>query len=165
MSEELSRQIIRRILADVGAVPNAQKVSGLMDKNLLLAKTLKVKYEGGPVEHDMYVGQISVHKSKLKGLLVDLTVDNVSEFLFVFRMDSLPVHAAKVLYEHVDLGETYLMIYNTDKESWLEAGMYFKARLLADFERLTSLGFLWEDCEDYEDLYKAAVELINLQKG
>jgi hypothetical protein len=164
MSEELSRQIIRRILADVGAVPNALGV-GLMDKNLLLTKTLKIKYDGGPVEHDMYVGQISVNDSKLKGLLIDLTVDEVPEFMFVFRMDALPIHSAKVLYDHVDLGETYLMIYNAEKESWLEAGIYFKARLLADFERLTSMGFLWEDCRDYEDLYRAAVELINLQKG
>jgi hypothetical protein len=164
MSEELSRQIIRRILADVGAAPKAPKV-GLMDDSLLLAKTLKIKYDGGPIEHNMYVGQIRVNESRLKGLMIDLTVDDAPEFLFVFRMDALPVHAAKTLYDHVDLGETYLMIYNAEKESWLEAGMYFKARLLADFERLASLGFLWEDCDDYEDLYKAAVELINLQKG
>jgi len=131
----------------------------------LLAKTLKIKYDTGPIEHDMYVGQLVVNESRLRGLIIDLTVDDVPEFLFVFRMDALPIHAAKTLYDHVDLGETFLMIYNTEKQSWLEAGMYFKARLLADFERLTSMGFLWEDCDDYEDLYKAAVELINLQKG
>lgn len=164
MSEELSRQIIRRILADVGAAPNTHGV-GLNDRNLLLTKTLKIEYDGGSVEHDMYVGQISINDSKLKGLLIDLTVDDAPEFMFVFRMDALPIHAAKVLYDHIDLGETYLMIYNANKDSWLEAGMYFKARLLADFERIASMGFLWEDCSDYEDLYKAAIELINLQKG
>ena len=164
MSEELSRQIVRRILADVGAAPNGPRV-GLMDEGLLLAKTLKVKYEDGSVEHDMYVGQIVVNESRIKGLMIDLTVDEAPEYLFVFRMDALPVHAAKVLYDQVDLGETYLMIYNAEKERWQEAGMYIKARLLADFERLASLGFLWEDCDDYEDLYKAAVGLINLQKG
>lgn len=165
MSEELSTLMIQRILANVGAVPNSPGVSGLMDKNLLLTRTIKVKYDNGNADHNMYVGAISLGKNKIKGLLIDLSIDDSPEFMFVFRMDELPIHVAKVTYDKWDIGETYLRIYNSEKKNWMEASIYFKARLLADFERLASHGYLWEDYEDYEDLYEAAVETLNLQKG
>lgn len=165
MSEELSRLMIRRILADVGASPEAPGKVGLMEPQLVLANTLTIKYDGGNIDHDIYAGQLSFQENNyLRGLLVDLTVDDIPEYLFVFRMNNLPIHAAKSLYEQVDLGETYLKVLQEESESWVEASIYFKARLLADFEKIVTHGLLWEDCSSHEDLYQAAIDLIQ-EKG
>jgi len=164
MSENLSRMLIQRILANIGAVPDSPEAA-LRSSDLLLNTPMKIKYEGGPINHNMYAGQLSIGDSKLKGLLIDLTVDDYSEFLFLFRMSELSIHAVKTLYDQTDLGETYLKSYNSEKDSWNELSIEYKGRLMADFDKFTSYGFLWDDCDDYDDLFQAAIKLINLQKG
>lgn len=163
----LPKLIVRRIIADVGAAPKAFGKVGLTIPELLLNKAIKVKYDDGAREHDVYAGQVKINEHHIKGLMVNLTIDT-PEYLFVFRMNSLPIHAAKALYDEIDLGETYLKVYtpdkdDSDKQPWRDSGLYVKARLLADFERFVSLGFMWEDCKDIEDLYEAAISLIDVQ--
>ena len=167
MEQDLPKLIVRRIIADVGAAPNAVGKTGLTVSELLLNKVIKVNYDDGVHEHDVYSGKISIESTVLKGLLVDLTID-IPEYLFVFRMDNMPIHAAKALYDEIDLGETFLRVYYPDKEkepsfTWRDSGLYIKARMLSDFEKIVSYGFMWEDCKDIEDLYEAAVSLIDVK--
>ena len=157
--DTLSKEIIKRIFADIGAVPSRLfgRV-GLVDPALKLAKTITVRYDDKDRRHDIYAGQISIKTSRLRGLLINLTVEDDPEYLFIFRMDELPVHALRVVYNDDD--DCFFRIFDTDKSIWREANMYVKARVLADFERIVDAGLMWEDCKDIQDLYIVATELI-----
>jgi len=173
MIDSLTFEIIKRVVADLGAVPGPDfgKV-GLTDPGLLLAKTLTVRYdEKTNAEHSIYAGKLvfrdSSKTSSMRGLLVNLTMDASEghlnepyyEFLFVFRMDDMPIHTIKVVYD--DPSESFIRIYNEDKDRWIRPSMYMKARILADFERIVSWGIMWEDCKEVSDLYDIAVKLVN----
>jgi len=161
MIDNLTFEIIKRIVADVGAVPDkAVGTRGLASSDLLLQKTLSVRYEDGKsYEHDIYSGKLKLGESVLKGLLIDLSVDGAYEFLFMFRFDSMPIHAIRVIHNHQD--ESFVRIYNDEKETWIVPSLYMVARLLADFERFVSWGCLWDECKSISDLYDVAVKLVD----
>ncbi|KKN67661.1 hypothetical protein LCGC14_0459200 [marine sediment metagenome] len=158
--DNLSKEVIKRIFADIGAVPGKLfgRV-GLVDPALRLAKTITVRYDDMDRRHDVYAGQMPIKSSTLRGLFVNLTVEDDHEYLFIFRMDELPIHALRAVYD-ADGDDDFFRIFEEEKGIWREANMYMKARLLADFERMVSWGLLWEDCEDVKDLYTVATELI-----
>jgi len=160
MTDNLSYEIIKRILADVGATSGKLfgKV-GLTDTALKLDKQVVVRYDDRDRKHDVYSGKISLgDSSKIYGLLINLSIDGESEFLFLFRMDNLPIHAVRVIYDNS--ADSFFKIYDSEKTVWREANIYAKARVLADFERLVSWGAMWEDYIDIKDLYDAAISLI-----
>lgn len=161
MIDNLTFEIIKRIIADIGVIPDKSfGTRGLASPDLLLQKTLTVRYEDGKKhEHDIYSGKLTLGESVIKGLLINLSIDEVYEFLFMFRFDSMPIHAIRVIYGHQD--DSFIRIYNTDKDTWIVPSVYMMARLLADFERFVSWGFLWDECKDTIDLYDIAVKLVD----
>lgn len=171
MSDKLTTEIVKRIIMDVGAAPGIFGARGLTDPNFKLVKTITVKYDFGNQEHEVYAGKISLKEgSFIKGLLIDLSGDEYDEYLFMFRMDQLPVYAAQILYDdsYEDQGSIKRLVKKTkddeEYEVWEPIGMFQKARLLADFERIVSWGILWEDCKEISDLYDAAVKVIDSQR-
>lgn len=165
--DKLTTEIVKKILNNVGVTDNLSIQVGLMDKNLLLNESLKIQYDDEQILHDVYVGKIHLNENYIKGLLVNLCIDNMHEYLFLFRMNKSLIHAAYIIYNSNNIIESsgFLKIYDFKTENWIEATTIRKAKLLAEFEELVSLGFLWEDCLEYDDLYEAAIQLINLQKG
>ncbi len=160
MVDNLTKEIINRILADVGAAPgDLFGKRGLEDSSLKLSKTLKVRYEDIDRFHDIYAGQLELGSSKIRGLFVDLSIDDVNEFLFLFRMDTMPIHAVKALYDY-DEHDGFIRIYDSEKQIWKETSTYMMARLLAEFERFVSVGLLWDDCREITDLYDVAITLV-----
>lgn len=161
MIDNLTFEIIKRIAADVGAVPDkAMGTRGLATPDLLLQKTLSVRYEDGKgYEHDIYSGKLKIKESELRGLLVDLSIDGTYEFLFMFRFDAMPIHAIRVIHSHPE--DSFIRIYNSEKETWIVPSLYMTARLLADFERFVSWGYLWDECKNTSDLYDVAVKLVD----
>ncbi|MBU0999529.1 hypothetical protein KKG24_04500 [Patescibacteria group bacterium] len=157
--DNLSKEIIKRIFSDIGVSPGKLfgRV-GLVDPKLRLAKTVTVRYDDADRQHDIYAGQIVVATSTLRGLFIDLTVDGSQEYLFVFRMDELPIHALRAVYDDSD--DCSFRVFDSEKEIWREVSMYVKARVLADFERLVSWGVLWEDCRETQDLYSVALGFV-----
>ncbi|MDP2683498.1 MAG: hypothetical protein Q8P20_00420 [bacterium] len=157
--DSLSKEIIKRIFADVGVVPGPMfgKV-GLVEPRFKIAKTITVRYDDMDRAHDVYAGKMSLGESTLRGVLVNLTVDYYPEFLCVFRMDELPIHAIKVVYDSSN--DSFFKIFNNETKIWREANVYMKARMLADFEQIVSAGLLWQDCDNTEDLYTAIISLI-----
>lgn len=159
--DNLSKEIIKRIFADIGASPGRMfgKV-GLVDPSLKLAKTITVRYDDKDRQHDIYAGQMKIKESRLRGLFVNLSVEDEYEYLFIFRMDELPIHAFRVVYDINSDDCFFRILEEEEKGIWRDATMYMKARVLADFERMVTWGLLWEDCKEVSDLYTVATGLI-----
>jgi len=161
MIDNLTREIIKRILANVGAVPGFIGDNGLASKRFNLLKKISISYSDGTYHHDIYAGQLSIKEKKLRGLLVDLTVEDDSEFLFIFQLDQLPIHVFRLVFnpDHLDT-DCYVKIQKQDK-SWSVPDTHTMCMMLANFEKFVSYGLLWEDCKEVSDLYEVAVKLIN----
>ena len=165
MLAKLSKLIIQRIIADVGAEPNSFPPGrGLLEKNLLLNDTLPVAYEDSNEEHDVFAGQITLSNESnltLKGLLVDLTIGDNYEYLLIFRLSNLTIYAAKIFYPEPDLGETFLRYYDDERKTWVEASLAQKANILAQFETIVSYGFLWNELDEIDPLLDAVKSILN----
>lgn len=161
MIDNLTKEIIKRILSDVGAVPEHFGERGLTDDNFSLAKKIAVQYEDGPEYHMMYSGQLKIGDSVLRGLLTDLTVDSVAEYLFVFRVDDLPIHAIRMVYVPDVLDTDCYIRIQKEEGTWFTPSVEIMAKMLVEFEKIVSYGLLWNDCTANSDLYDVAVSLIN----
>ena len=161
MIDSLTFEMIKRIVADVGAVPDEGfGTRGLASSGLTLQKTLSVRYEdGASFEHDIYSGKLQLDQSELRGLLVNLSLDDTYEFLFVFRFDAMPMHAIRVIYGSPE--DSFIRIYNDEKETWIIPSVAMNAGLLASFEKFVSWGLLWDECKNTSDLYEIAVKLVD----
>ena len=157
--KELTYEINKRILADIGAVPSAFEKAGLT--LLKQDKPCKIQYDVGEKHHNVYAGKIDLQNSDVKGLLIDLSINN-PEYIFMFRMDNFPIHAIYIEFDNLD-NEPYFKVYNPDKEIWYEASVYMKAKILSEFERMVSWGFIWESYDHIYDLYDAAINLIEVK--
>jgi hypothetical protein len=156
----LTAEISKRIMMDVGIVPNQDFGSlGISEKSFMLQRQLKVKYDDGVREHNIYYAKMKLADSVLRGMLFNLSVDDSYEFLFVFRMDALPVYAIR--WDVDDEFFNFIQMYKDEAKSWVNTSVHMKATLLANFEQIVSYGVLWEDCtDDMSDLYDAALKLI-----
>lgn len=161
MIDNLTFEMIKRIVADIGAVPDeAFGTRGLAHSGLALQKTMSIRYDDGAEhEHSIYSGKLLLDQSELRGLLVDLTVDGMYEFLFLFRFQSMPVHAIKVVYGNPE--DSFIRIYNDKTENWIIPSVEMTAGLLASFEKFVSWGVLWDECKEVSDLYGIAVNLVD----
>lgn len=162
MIDNLSQEIIKRVLADVGVLPDMLG-KGLTDKAFLLEKRMGISYDDGIRYHNVYSGKISFSEAEMRGIVLDLSVEDEPEFMFVFRVDALPIHAVRMTYNapEVSLHNCYLRIQNPEKKHWYNPSVELLARILAQFEKIVSYGVLWEECTEVSDLYEAAVKLTN----
>ena len=166
MIDNLTFEIIKRIIADVGVIPNLDVSAdsklnrGLASSGLLLHKTLSVRYEDGTeYEHDIYSGKLEIEDSILKGLLVNLSIKDTDEFIFVFRFNTLPIHAIRVIYNSQE--DSFIRIRSNNTEKWVVPSVYMIARLLSEFEQFVSWGHIWNECKDINDLYDVVVKLVD----
>jgi len=159
MIDNLTFEILKRVVANVGAAPDAFGIRGLADSNLALQKTISIRYDDGiEFDHSVHAGKLQIGEHELRALLVNLSVDDIYEFLFVFRMGTMPIHAIKVVYNNTE--ESFIKIYHEEKDKWIVPSMHIKARLLSDFEQFVSWGLLWNECKEVSDLYKVVIILV-----
>ena len=162
MSDTLTKEIVRRVLADIGIVSlkNRDTWDGLCNPELKSQKTVKIQYDGQTIDHDVYTGKLVFNDFYINGLLVDLGVttdkDVVDEFVFVFQAKDKPLQVACYSSEG-----SVVKIYNEKSKIWHDASVQLQSMMLTGFEQLCSLGILWAPNNDVDVLYKAAVEIIS----
>jgi len=162
MSKLLTKEIVVRVLADVGLIDlsNRQTWDGICNLELKSKKTVKIQYDAETIAHDVYCGKLVFNEFFMNGLLVDLgvTVSNksVNELVFVFQAKDKPIHG---LF-YTDDGAT-VKIYNDKAGNWKDATVQLQSMMLSGFEQLCSLGVLWQPSNETDDLYKAALNLIS----
>lgn len=172
MSRLLTSEIVKRILLDVGATIEIPfNGIGLTDPNFIIDKKIKIRYNEDREEearfdrsHNIYSGKLKIGESSLRAILVDLSVNEMKEFLFLFKMDNLPCHAIRLYYDiedidYIDLN--FIKIFNESNEVWADTSIYMQSMILSNFEKFVSYGLLWENNKEYKDLYKLALTLIS----
>lgn len=158
----LTKEIINHIFISVGLSPTSFGKIGLSSKDLMTDRVIDMSYDDLEISHPVYAGEIIIQESKIRALAVDLTLEDCSEFCFIFRMDSYPLHGLRLAYDDEnaeDRDTGTFRIFNDKNESWIEANVYTQGMALSGIEKITSYGLLWEPCKNIDDLYRAALIL------
>lgn len=160
----LTKEIINHIFINVGLSPTSFGKIGLSSKSLLTDRVVNMSYDDLEVAHPVYAGEIIIQDSKIRGLAVDLTLEDCAEFCFIFRMDAYPLHGLRLAYDggnedDEDRDNGTFRIFNDKNESWIEANIFTQGMALSGIEKITSYGLLWEPCVNIDDLYRAALIL------
>ena len=160
MNKDLTKEIARQILVDVGAAPGTifGKV-GLAEKKCTSEREIIFEYDEGTIRHNTFAGKIKIGDALVRAFLVDLTDDGY-EFLLVYRFDGNPIYSVTSSYGYDD-DNSYIREYDMKKKSWSPVGLQGQANMLIGFEKIASFGLLWEPTENIDDLYDAAVTLVS----
>ena len=167
MNKVLNRELIRTMLGDFGLVPppNFGKV-GISTQEFLLKESLdmEVESESGEMEsisYGLWAGSIMFMQSSLRVLATDICDIEAGyhEFVVTYRMDEAPIHAIKHVFQ--DDEDPGLFLRKNNHE-WKMVSLYDRLVATAGFERLTSMGATWRPEKQYEDLYEALVEVVNM---
>lgn len=159
----LSKEIIHRILEDVGALPIKNfGAAGLTLPDLNLHQNFIVELENNEqVHYNMWCGQGSLPSMKIKALLVDLQEDNCMEFALALRVDNKPIYALRLSDMYGDNGDFLIK----EGENWISPTVVTKCLALIGMEMIVDQGMLWQPLSDYHDLYEAISHLVEIQSS
>lgn len=157
----LTREIIRRMLGDVGVAPppNFGKV-GISIPELRLRHDLTFSMEDGN-QHifPLWAGEISVDPDvKIRALLCDLSIDDVSEYALALRITDKPIYGLKLIYDNDDNG----IFVISENDGWKPANMTVKTRALIGMETIMDQGMEWGDCSEIGDLEEAITRIAEM---
>lgn len=154
------REVIKRILADVGAIPGIEfGKSGLTLPLFKIEKEFLLSYEDGHQEKfPLWSGQGILSDNKIRALLVDLTDGEMVEYALAIRVNDKPIYALKLMYDNEDDGIFMLQ----ESINWVIPSMLVKIWALLGMEMIIDQGMLWQPSMEYEDLSQALSHLIEM---
>lgn len=160
MENHLTREIIKKLFANVGVIPEYFGQYGITRIENQCNFTLDIEYEESKltVRCPIFAGEIKVSDAFVRLLLIDLSVDGVSEYAMVFRNGSNPIYGLKHVFDSNDEG--VFMIF--DGKSWTDTSTITKCKTVIGFEIIASHGLHWNPSEKAEDLFQAAQSLLGL---
>lgn len=141
----LTREIIKRIMNNVGIVPPPQfGIGGLVISDLKLDQTISGLYsDGESYNFPIWSGCIEVEGVKIKAVATDLT-DDIPEFILLFQSENMPIYGLRLLFDDKDNGLFLL----SSSEGWVPAEIYIQAKALMGLELIASYGISWTNFKD-----------------
>lgn len=167
--DRLNREIIKRLMENFGVLPHPHfGKAGLSSDNLKIDDKLSLKDDSEIItHHNIYAGQINLKNpiSTIKGMVADISEEDLSEFIVLFRMNAFPIYAVRLSFDDQDNG-LFLNYLDDDEESkWYEADVHNKALVLAGMETVADAGALWDPCTNYDDLHKGLLHIAGLEEA
>lgn len=156
----LEREIVKRILANVGVVPGPGfGKAGLTLLDFKLDKEFLVHYEDGHQQKfPLWSGYGTLSNSKIRALLIDLTYDEMPEYALALRVDDKPIYALNITY---DDDESCLFLLQEDTR-WIIPSMLIKVWALLGTEMIADQGMSWQPSNNYDDLYQAVLHITEM---
>lgn len=160
MTNPLSREIIRKILANCGIAPPPNfGLTGLTVPELQSDKILSIKYEDEVViDHSIWAGETKIQEAKLRAICVDISQNDLYEYLLIFQLENQPIYGIRFSYDDEDDGLFLLK----ESGNWVVASILIQIKTLLGMETIATYGLFWEKLSDLTDLYEATSVLIDL---
>lgn len=173
----LQRELCRLILGSFGLVPppNFGKV-GITTSEFRIDKTILLEIEDAEgikrtEEFGLWCGSVGYQASRLRVLATDICDNekNYHEFIATYVLEDSTIHGIKAIYgeDHNGLfvvkGNSVENDGSFIKGVWKPVGRYEMLIASAGFERIKDLGLTWNTCNEWEDLYNALIEVIDLE--
>lgn len=158
--ESLTKEIIKRILGNLGVVPPPNfGTLGITESLYKTKEYIEIEYENKEkIKHELWAAETEIKTKKLKTILVDLSLESRYEYLVVFQLDKFPCYGLRLAFVNDDLG--LLLVLHGDR--WQQVSTLIKAQALVGIEMLTNQGFVWKPLKEFDDLKRGAMGLIDL---
>ena len=127
MNHFLKNEIIKHILNCVGVSAKGVSGRGLADPTFRLPnQELVLTYDGsGDVAHAVYTARIDLGDSIFHGCLVDLSIDDSSEFLFGICLDDSKIMALSCDFNLPDGSvDNKFIVLDENKEMWFDVDTF-----------------------------------------
>lgn len=170
MNQKLTEEIALHVLSNLGILPsdfvNQDQTKSVFSKQFVLPEKISFESEEKQVFHkNVYGCQVSVTGAKeFKLLLADCTQEkDVPEYCLVVQLKDAPMFGIYLIFNKLvnDPPESEAMIaVNTDKKHWIPCTTYLQATFLAGMEQLRDIGFGWNKCVNYQELYTQLLSFI-----
>ena len=164
----LGRELIRVIMGNFGMMPKSSfGTQGIASEKFLIPKTLDIQYDNSKVvKYDVYVAQMIVNDGKIKTICASLEDDLAVVFgfdgvptLYGLRLDYFASALDLVQDKDSRWGRFCLKL---DGTKWSNASLFDRLMVCAGVEKLASSEYFWSKCSDYEDLFVALTELVEM---
>lgn len=168
MNSDLTREIVKRMLLCAGIAPPPLWGHGLSAVDLKTQKIIQVTYDDGDTSsHQIWFGKAKIGTNVMRGMTVDLTVDEIYEYALILQVNDLPVYGIRLIFGESDNGQFLIQ----SSKGWTPASAVLQASALQGMETIVSFGLTWEPCLDlvsdnidvfYENL-SSLVEMVDIQ--
>ena len=165
MNHFLKNEIIKHILNCVGVSAKGVSGRGLADPTFRLPnQEMVLTYDGsGDEAHAVYTARIDLGDSIFHGCLVDLSIDDSSEFLFGICLDDSKIMALSCDFNLPDGSvDNKFIVLDENKEMWFDVDTFTQANVLSVIDRFNYLGIEWSSCNDCPYLYESIFKLAEL---
>lgn len=161
----LSREIIKRILSGVGAIPEHFGKCGLTLPEFQLDEKFFVNYDNGDkVGFSLWAGEGILPNIKIRALLLDLSVENTQEqdatieYALALRVDDKPIYLLRLAYDNEDNGDFLVQ----DANHWIVPKILVQSWALIGMETIVDQGMVWNPSSSYEDLLQAITKIVEI---
>ncbi len=165
MSHEiLKRELVRTIMGNLGMLPKVDfGTQGIAKEEFLINKTLDIQYNQNlqPVKYNIYTAQMSIDNEKIRTISTSLNDD----LIVVFGFDGVPtLYGIRLDYYASIDGQDWggLFCLKLDGAKWKGANLFDRLMVCAGIEKLASSEYFWSKCNNYEDLFIALAELVEM---
>lgn len=170
----LKKELCKFIVTSLGFVPPPGLWKcGMASKEFLIDKKLSIESEDELgklfIDHfNIWCGKLNFQGLGIRVLATHINYDDYHEFIIVYKLDNSPMHVVKTVYgeEHNGLFVTNSIVDSSVVENqgslWKPVGLYNMLSSALGFERMVTLGQVWEPCSDYEDLFQIMLEAVDL---
>lgn len=175
----LSREIIKRILFGVGAIPEHFGKCALTLPEFQLDEKFFVRYDNGDkIGFSLWAGEGILPNMKIRALLLDLSVENTqvpgvvcndpedwkfeheaaTEYSLALRVDDKPIYLLRLAYDNEDNGDFLVQ----DGDRWIVPKILIQSWALIGMETIVDQGMVWNPSSSYEDLLQAIAKIVEI---
>jgi len=152
MSKLLKQECILHVLGNYGISPKFWGIGGVTSSNLINQKKIIIEVENKKQEHLIYAAKAKIDKD-LRALCCIIN----DEYFLIFRMEKFPIHGFRSSFDEKN---GLFLFFEENKKR--EPSLYEYLIVCAGTEKLANSGISWEPWNDFDDLYKVLVELVEI---
>lgn len=171
MNGSLRREIILHIFDLFGINILEREVAGtvVFSDDTIIDKTLSFEENGNSYEGTVWAAQMELAPGHIRCIVSDTSIGDAvewtssqlsvqtNEFVLAFQMEGSAIYALRLSANPNDLG---IFNHQVSDGVWIPASTYLQAMVLAGFEQMTSLPFVWVRCEAYTEIYNGLINFL-----
>jgi hypothetical protein len=151
-------------MGNLGMLPKVKfGTQGIAKEDFLIDKTLDIQYDQKlqSVKYNVYAAQMLIDDGKIRTLSTSLNDD----LIVVFGFDGIPtLYGIRLDYYSSIDGQDWggLFCAKLDGTKWNSTSLFDRLMVCAGIEKLAGSEYFWSKCNNYEDLFAALTELVEM---
>lgn len=162
MNQELSKEIIKHVLANFLVIPSkfidGNSFQSLCSDSFMLKEKLSFLSEGGKkIDNKIWGCALSFASEQVKIIIGDCSQDSSKELCMIIHLSNSPSYG---LYICLDSYDKPLIACMTDSKAWMPCNTFLQATFLAGMEQIKEFFLTASKINDYNEQHQMLLSLI-----